>query len=272
MSFSRASVVETARLSARLQRVVLQVHEPAALDVPSAGDSAIGLYFSGADDTAESSEGRTYSVRCHSGNRITVDVVLHTQGPGTEWASTTEPGARVGLDHARSWYRPEPETEWQLLVSDLSGLPATARILEETPAGTPVIVIVEVAVGEDLDYLPERADTTVIASIGTGNGDAPSALARTVADLRLPQGRGYCWFAGEAAESRAVRKYLRRLGWTVDQYDITGYWRHDSEAWDTRFAELQENLLAVYQRAVSDGKSDKVALEEFDEACARVGL
>ena len=272
MSFSYASVVETARLSARLQRIVLQVDEPAVLNVEHAGDSAIGIYFSGAADAVESSDGRNYSVRYHRADRITVDVVLHARGPGTAWASTTEPGDRVGLDHARSWYRPEPGTDWQLLVSDLSGLPATGRILEEMPEGTPAIVIAEVAGSDDLDYLPKRTDTTLIASIGTGNGYGPSALARAVTDLVLPPGRGYCWFAGEAAESRTVRKHFRGLGWTIDQYDITGYWRHDSESWDARFAELQDAVLPVYERALSEGKSDKVALEEFDEACERIGL
>jgi NADPH-dependent ferric siderophore reductase len=272
VSFSYASVVETAQLSARLRRIVLHVDEPAALDVKHAGDSAVGIYFSGADDAAESSEGRNYSVRHHDGAAITVDVVLHAQGPGAAWASAARPGDRVGLDHARSWYRPEPDTEWQLLVSDLSGLPATARILEDMPEDTPAIVIVEVAAADDLDYLPKRRQTTVMPRIGSGNGHGPSALARTVAELDLPAGRGYCWFAGEAAESRTVRKFLRGLGWTIDQYDITGYWRQDSESWDARFAELQDDVLPVYERALTDGKGDKVAFEEFDAACERIGL
>ncbi|PRC58883.1 siderophore-interacting protein, partial [Mycobacterium sp. ITM-2017-0098] len=28
----------------------------------------------------------------------------------------------------------------------------------------------------------------------------------------------------------------------------------------------------VYERALSDGKGDKLAFEEFDEACERIGL
>lgn len=272
MSFSYASVVETAQLSARLRRIVLDVEDPATLAVKHAGDSAVGIYFSGAEVPAQSSDGRSYSVRYHDDATITVDVVLHAHGPGTGWAATARPGDRVRLDHARSWYRPEPDTQWQLLVSDLSGLPATARILEELPEGTPAIVIVEVASDDDIDYLPACPGATLICRVGSGNGQGPSALARAVAELDLPTGRGYCWFAGEAAESRTVRKFLRRLGWTIDQYDITGYWRQDSETWDARFAELQDAVLPVYERALTDGKGDKVAFEEFDEACERIGL
>jgi hypothetical protein len=65
---------------------------------------------------------------------------------------------------------------------------------------------------------------------------------------------------------------VRSLGWTIDQYDITGYWRRDSEAWDVRFARAQHEILPIYQRALAEGKGDKLAFEEFDEACERIGL
>ncbi|MGE2713086.1 siderophore-interacting protein [Mycolicibacterium litorale] len=269
MPFSYATVVETTELSTRLRRIVLHVEDHEALAVAPGADSAIGVYF-GADP--DSGVGRNYSVRHQDGARITLDVFLHAHGPGTNWAATAVAGDRVGLDHARCWYEPEPTTEWQLLVSDLSGLPAAARIVEELPTGARATLLVEVAAPDDLAYLPSNDDISVIPSIGTGNGHGPSELARAVRDLALPAGRGYCWFAGEAAESRTVRKYLRSLGWTIDQYDITGYWRHDSEAWDTRFEEVQDDVLAVYERALSAGKGDKLAFEEFDDACERIGL
>lgn len=270
MSFSHASVVETARLSSRLKRIVLDVDDAAALDIKPAGDSAVGVYFGVHDHPG--GEGRNYSVRHHDGSLIALDVVLHSRGPGTEWASEAAAGDRVVLDHARSWYRPPPHTDWQLLASDLSGLPATARIIEELPQDATAVVIVEVATPEDLAYLPDHPNITVLPAVGTGNGATASSLMKTVRGLVLPAGRGYCWFAGEAAESRAVRKYLRSEGWTIDQYDITGYWRSDSEAWDVRFAEVQDEVLTVYEKALTAGKGDKVAFEEFDEACERIGL
>lgn len=255
-----------------MQRIVLHVDDPATLDIEPAGDSAVGVYFPSDGSAGSVSVGRHYSLRHHDGPIITVDVTVHTGGPGTRWALTAEPGDRVGLDHARSWYRPAADTAWQLLVADLAGLPAAARIVDELAEDAEAVLVVEVADPGDLGYLPEHPLVTVIPLVGSGNGCAPSALARTVEALRLPEGRGYCWFAGEAAESRAARRHLRGLGWTIDQYDVSGYWRFDSEAWDQRFAELQDDVVAVYQRALADGKSDKVALEEFDEACARVGL
>ena len=126
--------------------------------------------------------------------------------------------------------------------------------------------IIEVAEREDLDYLPGHPQVRVLSCIGTGNGHGPSILAELVREHELPNGSGYCWFAGEAGESRAVRKHLRGLGWTIDQFDIVGYWRYDSETWDAKFAEVQDEVVAVYVRAMADGKGDKVAFEEFDEA------
>lgn len=270
MSFSHASVVEIAGLSSRFRRIVLHVDDAAALDVKDGGDSAVGVYFNPADHPHGA--GRNYSVRYHDGSRITLDVVLHSRGPGTDWASSASKGDRVVLDHARSWYRPPPNTDWQLLVSDLSGLPAAARIIEELAEPTWATLLIEVATDEDLRYLPQRPDVTVISTVGTGNGHAPSALADAVRAFDMPDGPGYFWFAGEAAESRAVRKYVRSLGWRIDQYDITGYWRFDSENWDARFAEVEGDVLAVYERALTEGKGDKIAFEEFDEACERIGL
>lgn len=266
MSFSYATVLETVPLSLRMVRVVLEVEDLDSLDVKTAGDSAVGVYLS------ESDVGRNYSVRSQDGTRISLDVVLHERGPGTTWAQGARAGDRVGLDHARSWYRPPADTDWQLLITDLSGLPACARIIEELPVDQRAIALVEVASEDDLAYLPGHPNLTLVTSVGTGNGHAPSVLAASTRDLKLPSGVGYCWFAGEAAESRTVRKYVRGLGWKADQFDITGYWRFDSETWDAKFALVADDMVAVYEKALADGKGDKVASEEFDDALERVGL
>jgi NADPH-dependent ferric siderophore reductase len=269
MAFSAATVVDTFALSPRLRRVVLQVADPEALAVKPGGDSAVGVYFPA---PAPEGEGRNYSVRQHDGDRITLDVVLHARGLATTWARGVRPGDRAGLDHARAWYRPEPSTDWQLLVADLSGLPAAARIIEELPERARATAIVEIADRGDLDYLPRREDVPVLTCVGTGNGGAPSRLAARVRDFAVPAGRGYCWFAGEAAESRAVRKHLRGLGWTIDQMDVTGYWRFDSETWDAKYALVADDVEAVWARALREGRGERAADEEFDEALERAGL
>jgi len=267
MSFSPGSVIDALPLGGRLRRITLQVEDPATLAIPAGGDCAVGVYF----DPESPDQGRTYSIRHHRGDQIDLDIVLHTGGRGSDWAQWVNVGDRVGLDHARSWYRRPPGTVGQLLLTDLAGLPATARILEETPPTVATTVLVEAVDHQDLDYLPTRAGVTVVPSIGTGNGVAPGRLAELVREVDLPL-YGYCWFAGEAATSRAVRKHLRSRGWTIDQYDITGYWRLDSDAWDAQFAAVSDEVARVYEQAIAAGKGNKAALEEFDDALEQIGL
>lgn len=273
VGFSDGTVLETIRLNDRLRRVIVRVDSSAALAVPVGADAAVGVYF---PDTAAASPestmlGRTYTVRRHDGDRLTIDIALHSHGPGTCWAAVTRPGDRVRLDHARSWYRPEPSSEWQLVVCDLSGLPAAARIIE-SHCGATMIVIAEVPNASDLDYLPDGPGVTVIPSVGTGNGMAPSRLAELVAETAYPGGRGYCWFGGETGQARAVRKHFRALGWSLEQTDITGYWRQDSERWDAMFAPVADEMFAVYQRARAAGLTEKAAAETYDAALERAGL
>jgi NADPH-dependent ferric siderophore reductase len=292
MSFAYATVVATTDLTARLRRIMLEVPDLARLGLPDVADAAVGVYFPSITSSGErvappamelrdgvwayhdeSPEGRNYSVRHRDGDQLTLDVFLHERGVGASWARTTSAGEQVVLSHARSWYRPPTDTDWQLLVADLAGLPAAARIIDELPSDMAVTAIVEVGDDDDLTYLPNRRNVRTIASVGTGNGIGPSTLATLVQAHPVPPGRGYCWFAGEAAESRAVRKYFRTThGWTIDQFDIIGYWRFDSETWDARFELVADDVLAVYERALADGKGDKVASEEFDEALERAGL
>ncbi|AKK25702.1 siderophore-interacting protein [Mycobacterium sp. EPa45] len=267
MGFSTATVIETLPLSPRLRRVSLRVDEPESLVVPPGADSAVGVYF----DPTPTGEGRTYSVRRHAGDQIDLDIAVHAGGPGSRWAQATRPGDRVGLDHPRSWYRPPAGTVSQLLVTDLAGLPAAARIIEETPLTVSTTVIVEVVDHHDLDYLPTRPGLAVVPAMGTGNGFAPSRLPELIGQVDLTA-CDYCWFGGEAGSSREVRKYLRGHAWTVDRYDIAGYWRLDSETWDAKFALVGSDLFAVYQRAIAAGKSEKLASEEFDDALDRAGL
>jgi NADPH-dependent ferric siderophore reductase len=272
VAFSSARIVDTVALRPRFRRLRLHVEDPAALDVPAVPDAAVGIFFPGPDGAPDTSEGRNYSVRRQDGPVLTVDVILHAHGPGTSWAAAAQVGDRVGVDHARSWYLPPAGTRELVLVADLSGLPAAARIVEELPADAAATLIVEVADPGDLGYLSPHPGVTVTALSGTGNGRAASGLAAAVEALALPSERGYCWFAGEAAQCRRVRKHLRGLGWPVDRYDAIGYWRQDSQAWDARFAAIGDRVLSVYEQALADGKGDKVAFEEFDDACERIGL
>ena len=117
------------------------------------------------------------------------------------------------------------------------------------------------------------ADSEVRWIAGSGNGHGPSRLLNSLRRLELPEGPGYVWYAGEAAESRAVRKYLRQdLGWSNDRFTILGYWRVKQEEWLRRYEEVADRLETVYTAAVADGRSEGDALEVYDDALEKAGL
>ena len=257
-----AFVGETATVSAHFTRVVLEVPDIERLTLPRHGDAAVGVYFG----DSLSAPGRTYTVRDddRANGRLVVDILMHGDGVGTAWARRARRGDKVILAHANSWYHPPMTTRWQLLVADMAGLPALARILDDPPA-VPTTVVLDVD-DDHLGYLSSRRGVTSARTLGV-------PLPQLVAAHTGTAGPGYCWFAGEAGEARAVRKHLRReLRWSHDQLDVMGYWRQDSTAWDRRFARVGADVFSAYTRALDAGQSRKRAFEEFDEALERAGL
>jgi NADPH-dependent ferric siderophore reductase len=267
--------VQTVRaLGPHMIRIVLGGGDLARYVPVGVPDEAVALWFPATDPDGEPI-GRNYSVRAFDTARaeMTIDFVVHDGGVAAQWAARAAPGDEVDLSRPRSWYRPSPDTRWHLLVADLAGLPALARILEERDPAVPAHVIVEVLDERELAMLPAAAGVTVEACTGTGNGVAPSVLAARVRAHPLPTGPGYAWFAGEASEARQIRKLLRAdHGWGRDQVDAIGYWRVDSERWLRHYERVQNELIAVYQGALEAGRSEKEASELYDDALEQAGL
>jgi NADPH-dependent ferric siderophore reductase len=267
--------VQTVRpLGPNMIRIVLGGGDLARYVPAGVPDEAVALWFRGADPGGEPI-GRNYSVRAFDTARaeMTIDFVVHDGGVAAQWAKRAIPGDEVELSRPRSWYRPAPDTEWLLLVADLAGLPALARILEERDPAVPAHVIVEVIDEQELAMVPQAPGVTVDCTAGTGNGIAPSVLSDRVRAHALPPGPGYAWFAGEAGEARAVRKFLRTdHGWSNERLDVIGYWRVDAERWTARYERVQDELIAVYQGALEAGRSEKEASELYDDALEQAGL
>jgi NADPH-dependent ferric siderophore reductase len=220
-------------------------------------------------------EMRSYTVRRVDAatGELVIDFVRHEGGVAATWAIQARVGDVVYLSPASGWYRPPADTTWQLLMADMTALPALGRILEELPAQQRAVVLAEVTEPSDSQRIETSADTTVSWLPGSGNGHAPSRLLQALQEIELPEGPGYLWFAGEAAESRAVRKYVRReLGWPTERFTIIGYWRVEKARWMTRYEEVGESLEKVYESAVASGLSEGDALEIYEEALEKAGL
>lgn len=291
--YYRAEVRSVTRLSPNMIRVCFGGGDLADWSSTGRGDERLVIVFPHAGDTEppapqcladgtydypddfDRPEMRSYTVRAWNPQtqEMLIDFVAHDGGVAVPWVRAARPGHTVFLTEAAGWYKPPADTAWELLIADMTALPALGRIVEQLPPERQAYVIAEVIESGDEQQFrtPARIETRWLH--GTGHGRSPSGLLAALQDFSWPEGPGFVWFAGEAAESRAVRRYLRReLGWSTDRYQILGYWRVRKHEWTQRYEEIGPGLEQVYTAAVADGLSSTEALELYDDALAAAGL
>ncbi|MGY4859480.1 siderophore-interacting protein [Cryobacterium sp. AP23] len=282
MTIHRGIVSRTATLTPTLRRVTLDGPGVADFLSTGIGDEYVRVFFPHGDDPTDVSlpvpegdwwatpEGapeapmRTYTI---SGVRpqvgeVDIDFVIHQKGVAGPWAANAQPGHVIGLNSPTGLYAPLPATTWQVLVCDLTGLPAVIRIAAGVPAGIRTRIVVEVLDETDKVAFAAGANVEVTWVIG-GNGHGPSTLGqvvRSIVDDRLPLAEGYVWAAGETVALRDVRKYLRReLGMSAAQFKVLGYWT-PIEDWNSKFAALpepvQRELDAIWVETPDDEPED----------------
>ncbi|WP_375001400.1 siderophore-interacting protein [Aeromicrobium sp. CTD01-1L150] len=206
---------------------------------------------------------------------VDIDIALHDAGVGSDWAKVCEPGDRIGFVEPHGLYVPVEGVPWQLLVCDITGLPALARILRGLDAGQRAEAVVVLTDERDRIALPSAADVDVRWVVVDTETDTSDALSEAVTARELPaEGPRYVWLAGEARASRAVRRRLRReLGWPQSDFYTCGYWQIDKEKWESRFQQVEDVVLAESRRAQAELADDHGAfLDALDDIYEKVGL
>jgi NADPH-dependent ferric siderophore reductase len=243
-----ARVESRDELSPHLVRLTLAV-DPAftSTGIP---DEWVGLVVPG------QFQSRYYTVRFHDVGRLVLDVVVHEVGLVTEWVVQDDcVGSTVTVTEAKGSYALPDGAEWQLLVGDLTGLPAMARIAEIS--SLPTRIWAEVPDGL-ASYLPSTADVTWLASPVDGS----SRLAEVVESIEWPLGAGYFWMAGESAQMRAIRKFLmRERKLPASAYDVMGYWRAS-----TGRQPRAVDPGPIWRAGKAQGLSDEEIWARYDEA------
>ncbi|MFW6642407.1 siderophore-interacting protein [Nocardiopsis algeriensis] len=180
---------------------------------------------------------RNYSVRRFDPAALEMDIefVDHGDaGPASAWARAAAPGDEIGLLAEGVYHLPPPGTDWQLLVGDESALPAVVSILEQAPEDLRAQVYLEIPTPDDERPLRRLPGVDVHWLVRTDPHDVPGRLAlETLRGADLPEGRPYCFVAGENALPTGLRRHLVRER-KVPKADITfvGYWRHGQAASD----------------------------------------
>jgi NADPH-dependent ferric siderophore reductase len=177
---------------------------------------------------------RDYTPRRYdaAANTLTIDFVLHGDGPAASWAEQVRPGCYLGVGGPRGSFIVPDDFDWYLLAGDETALPAIGRRLEELPAGTRVIVVVEVAdAGEEQRFDTRARLETHWLHRGASVPGGGSLLQKAIAGLSLPSGDGYAWVAAEAATAKALRRHLvDERGLRKDRVKAAAYWKQGAVA------------------------------------------
>lgn len=285
-----AEVVEARDLSPAMRRVVFGGPGLADFRSTGVGDEYVRLIFP-ADPwerpelpavvdgdldfgSIDLSRLRTYSVRAWDAEArlLTVDFVVHPGGVAAGWALQAQPGQVVGVNSPTGVYDPPATITWQVLVADLAGLPAAARLAENAPGGVRTLLIVELPHESARVPIAERPGLEVRWIVG-GNGHIGSRMEGVMRSLPTPGTDGYIWVAGETRALRGVRAHLRRgLRLPVDRYKTVGYWTADAERWFEAYEALDAAVRQDLER-LWDSKRPVEEIElEYDEQLTRLGL
>ncbi len=248
-----ASVVSIGHLTPAMIRVVLRLEGGERLLPSGHPDEWVRLAVPADDETpvvlpvlrengrwempegADYSPNRPYTVRrwypetCE----MVLDMVVHEGGVAANWAMGAKVGDIVGICNPEGRFWLPKGSRWLLMLTDITGLPAVGRVLEELPEGFRVIVHVEVPSDADRQEIGEIIETVADLEISwhTCHGLKPerpgyTELPRIAREIRqLPDGPGYIYIAGEAKAAAECRKHFRdTLGFDKRCIDAVGYW------------------------------------------------
>lgn len=242
----RVSVVEKQVLTPQLLRLVLEGDladypqpQPAAhfkLLLPRAGQDIPQLPDLGSG-TARWAENqvkpwlRAYTVRAFDRERqqLTVDLVVHSAGPATEWARQAVPGSQLAISPPGGPSPMLPAAACYWLAGDLSAVPAIGALLENLPADArgEVWLLTDEDVRSLLQQRPQGVEVHWVRYQAGGQPQLIKAL----------QARGWpaqedmtVWVAGEHHEVVALRDWLRLdCGLPKARLYAVPYWKKDAD-------------------------------------------
>ena len=170
---------------------------------------------------------RRYTIRAldPAWQLLTLDVVLHGDGPGERWVRSAQPGDQIEGIGPRGKIRTSPAADWHLFIGDESALPAIFAMAESLPGDSVATLVLEVPEPADEQELlaPARTRVSWLHRLGAPAGDA-AALVAEARDVELPAGTGHAYLFGEAKVVLQLREVLAERGLVPDQMSPKAYW------------------------------------------------
>ncbi|HEV7777268.1 MAG TPA: siderophore-interacting protein [Luteibacter sp.] len=243
LALRQLQVLGVSRLTPRMVRIVLGGDELKGFYSPSPDDH-VKLFFPRPGDKVpvlpslgeqglvlaegvEPSPMRDYTPRKYDvdRNELTVDFVIHGEGPASTWAEQAAPGQYLGVGGPRGSLLIAEDFDTYVMVGDETALPAIGRWLEELPEAARAEVIVEVADRGERQVLTSRAHFNVT---WISRDDVVEALETALRQLPEPPGDTFYWVATESRRARELRRYLvEERGIDKAWVKATGYWKAD---------------------------------------------
>jgi NADPH-dependent ferric siderophore reductase len=170
---------------------------------------------------------RRYTIRYldRDQRRLTLDIVLHGDGPGERWVRSTRPGDRIEGIGPRGKISPSPAADWHLFMGDEAAMPAILAMTESLPGDCDAAIVLEIPDPDDEQEFSAaaRTRTSWLHRLGGQAGD-PAALAAEAAEVELPPGNGHAYLLGEARVVLRLREILAGRGLAEDQMSPKAYW------------------------------------------------
>lgn len=156
---------------------------------------------------------------------LEVQVVLHGDGPLSEWAEAARPGSPVAVSGTGRGYEIEPTAHFFVLAGDESAVPAIRTLIPALPTSASAEVIVEVADPSDPPELPHRPGVSV-RFVRVGHDTPGNSLVDAVTHTHIDAATRV-WVAGEAAAVQRIRSHLfDTRGVPRAHAVVRGYWKH----------------------------------------------
>lgn len=163
---------------------------------------------------------------------LSIDFVIHQAGPATTWAQQAKVGDQLLIAGPRGSMVIPLAFDAYVFFGDDTALPAIKRRLQELPAHSKALVVVEVDSERDTLNLSSPAQVEVIWQYRNGHsagqvGGFLNAIEHITEHKKWPAGDSYTWVAAETSVARQLRKVL------IERFDLdkayikaAGYWQH----------------------------------------------
>jgi len=215
-------VVGSALISPSVQRILLTAPELAGFRYDPGQDVMLLVAAEGPRPVR-----RRYTIRSvdRATLTLTLNVVLHGDGPGERWVRAARPGDTIEGIGPRGKITTSPEAGWHLFMGDESAMPAILAMTESLPGDADATLVIEVPGPDDEQELlaPARTRLSWLHRLGGQAGD-PALLAAEAAEIELRAGEGHAYLFGEASVVLKLREILAARGLRQDQMSPKAYW------------------------------------------------